>query len=759
MKQFARRMLPLGFLFAVTASNAQSSRLVGWWKMDEESGATALADSSGYGRNALLGTGVSMVDGRFGKAAKFDGSTNAWARFSSNMNLSNFTYSVWLNVNQSATNSLYPKIIQLGNMYYQLNYQSPGKFSIGIGSTSRAEWISLGEDPFKLVTNRWMHGALVVKRIYTNSTDWVAQPTFYINGVRCGGPQTPKAYSSDLVGAGFGFFGNTGIGGTRQMDGTLDDVRIYDEALTDHEIFALYQNTPVAVDAGRDQSVHRDTTRLQGRLTPTNLFTRAFSATSLWSVVSAPGGAAPVIGLPQVPETSVTLPEPGTYVFRLTAFSELGTVADELTVERLAEAPSGNAAPTVTASWAATNTVLGLAAPLAATVTDDGNPGPARLRWSKVSGPGAVFFDNPFTNVTAASFSTNGTYVVELAADDGAASARGEITVTVALPSGDLADGLLHWWRMDENPDGTSSYDSAGTNTLTLLNQTLLQPGKTGYGLRFPTYNAYARASTVFTNAECFTFSLWLYFDAAYTNNIGKRIFDYGTTRFFMYFSPDKVFLATHNLAGTADYSWTQQNYVLTSNQWVHLAVLYDRRPTATPGLTQTFYINGRSTGSTALGGAFLGSKAFVPGTGEFKIGGNGGGRNFDGVFDELRVYNRLLTEEEVKTLAVDPDNNHAPVIEAQTAVTVRSGSSASALATVYDDGLPAGQALATRWSVVSGDAAKVQFADAAEPGTAVTFTKTGEYVLTLTASDGERLSAVSVYVTVTSSGTILSIR
>lgn len=752
MKQFVRLLLPLGFLFAVTASNAQSPRLAGWWKMDEAPGATTLADSSGNGRNALLGAGVSMVDGRFGKAAKFDGSTNAWARFNSNMNLSNLTYSVWLNVNQSATNSLYPKIIQLGNMFYQLNYQFPGKFSIGIGSTSRAEWNSLGEDPFKLVTNRWMHCALVVKRTYTNATAWVAQPTFYINGVRCGGPQTPKTYSSDVVGASFGFLGNTAIGGTRQMDGVMDDVRIYNEALSDREILALYQNCPVSVEAGQGQTCHRDTTRLQGRLTSENPYIHELAATSVWSVVSAPAGASPVLEHPALPATGVTLPEAGTYVFRLTAFGELGRSSNDVTVVRVLGAAEGNAAPSVTPLWAATNVVLGTAAPLAASVTDDGNPGATRVRWSKASGPGGVFFDNAFTNVTAAYFSTNGTYVLRLEADDGAASNAGDITVTVALPTGNLSSGLIHWWRMDETPDKTKSYDSAGTNTLTLLNQTLLQPGKTGYGLRFPTYGAAAQAATVLTNAESLSLSLWLYFDAAYTNNPGKRIIDMGSSRFFLYYSPDILYLSANAING-ATYSWTQQGPTLVSNQWVHVAVLFDRRPASS--LKQSFYING-SLCNTDTRLNFPGATNFV---GTLYIGGNTTGRNFDGVFDDLRVYNRLLTDEEVRTLAVDPDNNHAPVIEAPTALTVKSGFSASELATVYDDGQPVGQSLATRWSVVSGDASKVQFADAEEPGTAVTFTKTGEYGLTLTASDGERLSAASVHVTVTSSGTLFSIR
>jgi hypothetical protein len=197
----------------------------------------------------------------------------------------------------------------------------------------------------------------------------------------------------------------------------------------------------------------------------------------------------------------------------------------------------------------------------------------------------------------------------------------------------------------------------------------------------------------------------------------------------------------------------------LASNQWVHLTVLYDRRPTATSGLKQAFYINGLSTGSTALGGTFNGSKALVPGTGELKIGGNGSGRNFDGVFDDLRVYDRLLTEEEIKSLAVDPDNNHAPVIEAPKQITTQVGQPLGSVATVYDDGQPRGQTLVTQWSVVSGDGGQVQFGDPGDPATTITFTKSGDYVLMLSSTDGELSNAVKIQISAASSGTLLMVQ
>lgn len=64
-------------LTAVSVNAQDSDRLVGWWKMDEATNATVLADSSGYGRNATLGTGTSIIDGRFGKAVLFDGTSDA----------------------------------------------------------------------------------------------------------------------------------------------------------------------------------------------------------------------------------------------------------------------------------------------------------------------------------------------------------------------------------------------------------------------------------------------------------------------------------------------------------------------------------------------------------------------------------------------------------------------------------------------------------------------------------------------------------
>ena len=761
MKRNMKLYLSLLMISAASCCTADqlSDRMIGWWKMDEAPGATVLADSSGHGRDATLGSGVTMVSGKFGNAALFDGTGAGWARFTANLWLTNFTMSAW--VKMSSFNNSYPKIFQLSNAYYQFNQSQPGKLSLGMGTDPRADWISNGTSPFIVDTGKWVHTAVVLKRTYTNETGWVAYPTFYVNGLRCGDPGVSKYYSPERIGASVAYIGNNTSNGSgiRGIDGALDDVRLYCEALSDREILDLYQNSPVSVDAGTDQTCCRPYTVLQGALTSSNPYDASIAATSTWSVVSAPSGDLPVFEHPWIPCTKVTLPQDGIYTFRLTAFSELGIVSNDVTVTRNDSAASGNSAPVVTPDEISVSSVLGSGAAIAAVITDDGNPGTAQIRWSKVSGPGGVFFDDAFAAETTAWFTTNGIYVLRMTADDGDKTGAADVTVTVSLPSGDLTAGLIHWWQMDESPDLSKSYDTIGENTLSLINKTLLQPAKTGNGLRFPAYDSYALANTIFTNAECFTFSLWLYYDAAYTNNIGKRIFDYGNSRFYMYFAPDHVYLATRNLADTGDYSWRQQSYSLENdlNRWVHLTVLYDRRPSATAGKQQGFYINGVSTGSSALSGTCDGSKAFT--TGAFYIGGNPWGRNFDGVFDDMRVYDRLLSEEEIRLLAVDPDKNHAPAVEAPEEITVSTGETINSPATVYDDGQPPNGTLVTEWSVISGDAEDILFSDDESAESTITISRSGEYTLRLSATDGERYSAVNIKLHAVPSGTLLLVQ
>src|SRR4029079_300287 len=56
------------------------------------------------------------------------------------------------------------------------------------------------------------------------------------------------------------------------------------------------------------------------------------------------------------------------------------------------------------------------------------------MTWSKLSGPGEVTFADAKAAVTTATFSTPGAYVLQVAADNGAAKASSTLSVNVELP-------------------------------------------------------------------------------------------------------------------------------------------------------------------------------------------------------------------------------------------------------------------------------------------------------------------------------------
>jgi hydrogenase maturation factor HypE len=74
------------------------------------------------------------------------------------------------------------------------------------------------------------------------------------------------------------------------------------------------------------------------------------------------------------------------------------------------------------------------------------------------------------------------------------------------------------------------------------------------------------------------------------------------------------------------------------TNAWTHLALTYD-------GNTMRLFVNGVQASSIAAGSPVLAS------ANAFRIGGNSSwGEYFVGLIDEVRVYNRALTANEIQS-------------------------------------------------------------------------------------------------------------
>jgi hypothetical protein len=117
-------------------------------------------------------------------------------------------------------------------------------------------------------------------------------------------------------------------------------------------------------------------------------------------------------------------------VLNLSANDGEQEVSDEVTIT----VNPANQPPSVDAGVDQTVT-LPNSASLDGTVSDDGLPGAVTTLWSKVSGPGIVAFGDPSAVDTTVSFSEDGTYVLNLSANDGEQEVSDEVSIIVESSS------------------------------------------------------------------------------------------------------------------------------------------------------------------------------------------------------------------------------------------------------------------------------------------------------------------------------------
>jgi PKD domain len=199
-------------------------------------------------------------------------------------------------------------------------------------------------------------------------------------------------------------------------------------------------NKAPTVSAGANQTITLPASaNLAGTVSDDGLPNPPGKVTTTWSKVSGPGTV--TFGNTSAISTTATFSTSGSYVLSLMASDSALSASASITVT-VNPAPT-NKAPTVNAGPDLTIT-LPASATLNGTASDDGLPNPPAtltVTWSKISGPGTVTFTSPNAKVTTATFSTAGTYVVQLKASDSVLTATdtAQVTVNAAVGSGPCA--------------------------------------------------------------------------------------------------------------------------------------------------------------------------------------------------------------------------------------------------------------------------------------------------------------------------------
>ena len=473
--------------------------------------------------------------------------------------------------------------------------------------------------------------------------------------------------------------------------------------------------------------------------------------------------------------------------------------------------------PTVDAGTDQTIT-LPADASLDGTVTDDGLPNPpgaVTTTWSQFSGPGTATFANPSAVDTTASFTSPGSYVLRLTADDGDLSNFDDVTITVIGSGGEMGIQV-------SVSDGDDDAEESATGSVSITNGDLElvfdKGGNQTVGMRFDGVNippgalinnAFIQFMADETDSGTTTLNIQGEATAnaatfsAVTGNISSR----SRTASTVVWSPPPW--NTVGEAGldqrTADIAsviqeivnqsgWASGNAlaIIITGTGERVAESYNGFANGAPSLFVEYIDTGQSSPTVNAGpdqtiilpndanldgtvtddglpnppGAVTTTWSQVSGPGTTTFA-NPNAVDTTASFSapgsyvlRLTADDSQLTNNDEVTITVDP-GHLPPTVDAGPDQTITLPASANLDGTVTDDGLPNPPgAVTTTWSQVSGPGTAT-FADPSAVDTTVSFSNSGSYVLRLTADDSQLTNSDDITVTVLSpsGGTEISIR
>jgi hypothetical protein len=204
--------------------NAELAGLVGWWKFDETGGGTA-KDSSGNNHDGILIGDAKWAKGKIGGAIELDGNGD-FVKIADKAAFDiggQVTVACWVNIRSVPHD--YTAIVTKGDNSWRLSTAGrQRKFHASV-----SDWNRLVVDGSRMVNpNEWHHVAAVYDgkevRIYVDGKLDASRP--WKDGIA-------KNNFDVLIGENAQQMG-------RSFDGLIDEVRIYNYALGENDIMALY---------------------------------------------------------------------------------------------------------------------------------------------------------------------------------------------------------------------------------------------------------------------------------------------------------------------------------------------------------------------------------------------------------------------------------------------------------------------------------------------------------------------------------------
>jgi PKD repeat protein len=250
--------------------------------------------------------------------------------------------------------------------------------------------------------------------------------------------------------------------------------------------------------------------------------------------------------------------------------------------------------------------------------------------------------------VVSHTFTTGGSYTVTLTVGDGQTSDDAQTTIQVDTPTG--SGGIVAHWRLDESA-GSVADDAVGSNNGTLTGGPIWRPsgGQIGGALDFDGVDdRVALGNLDVSGGTGLTIAFWMN-AGTLTNNDARFISKASGTQeadhYWMVSTVNTTGLRFRlKTGGTTSMLATAAGQV-QAGAWYYVAVTYD-------GGNMRIYKDGVQVASAGKSGTISTSTSVPVALGSQPQGGSA----FDGLLDDVRIYNRALSAAELQAvMAEDP--------------------------------------------------------------------------------------------------------
>lgn len=642
---------------------------VGYWKFDETSGNTAY-DDSGNNYTGTLINGPVWTNGKIGNALQFNGinqNVDCGTSAGLDMGVQDFTVSAWVKMGTNQTS--YPTFVSKGGNssstagYWFYLSGSYLKLAISDGASR----IVASSGAVSINDNAWHHVAVSVSR-YGNAT-------FYIDGENKGEYDVSQ-FAGKLVSNSSRSLtiASLGTSSTTYFNGLLDDLKVFKRSLTSMEISTLAN-----LDASNNLLSHWAFDENSGTVavdSSGNQFNGSLLNGPIWSS-GMKGNSLKFDGIDdRVDVGSYAALEMGIGDFSVSTWVKMGS--NQLPYPTILA--KGGTSNTNAGYWfyisgqkikfvfgdgnqrisTSSNTVNVMDNTwhhIAVTVDRDGNAvyyvdgvnsgtyDVSSFNGKDISNPSRVLI----IGTTGGSTSLMNGYLDDVKMFNKSLS-QNEIVDLMQLSSPQNNQGdYISYWALDET-SGTTANDT-GSNDYdgTLLNGPLWSQGMVNNALQFDGTNDIidcGNGSGLDMGTDDWSVAAWVKMGTnqnVYPTILAKGASSNSVPGYWMYVYGSRIRFTIGD--GTQRITTYSEILNLTDNSWHHIAVTADRDGNA------TFYFDGNAAGTYDV--SSFNGKILANSSRTLTIGGSGGSTSFfNGKIDEVQIYRRVLSSNEIATLA-----------------------------------------------------------------------------------------------------------